>query len=70
MKPNLPSISIMVILVAFSIDATSQEFAPVGAKWHYDQGTFNPGLTTSYTPIQSMVKSSLSIITNSPEKLR
>jgi hypothetical protein len=40
---------IFIILIAITIHATSQEFAPVGAKWHYDQGTFNPGLTTYQT---------------------
>ncbi|MEI7981065.1 MAG: T9SS type A sorting domain-containing protein [Bacteroidota bacterium] len=40
---------ILILLTAISIQATSQEFAPIGAKWHYDQGTFNPDLTTYQT---------------------
>ncbi len=44
---------ILLILTAISIQAKSQEFAPIGAKWHYDQGTFNPDLTT-YQTIESI----------------
>jgi hypothetical protein len=44
---------ILIILTAISIQANSQEFAPIGAKWHYDQGTFNPDLTT-YQTIESI----------------
>lgn len=44
---------IIIILTAISFHATSQEFAPVGAKWHYDQRTFNPDLTT-YQTIESI----------------
>ncbi len=40
---------LFIILTAISIQAISQEFAPIGAKWHYDQGTFNPDLTTYQT---------------------
>ncbi|MCK9204469.1 MAG: T9SS type A sorting domain-containing protein [Bacteroidales bacterium] len=44
---------LFIILTAISVQATSQEFAPIGAKWHYDQGTFNPDLTT-YQTIESI----------------
>ena len=40
---------LVIMLTALSFQAISQEFAPIGAKWHYDQGTFNPGLTTYQT---------------------
>ena len=42
-----------IILIAISIQATSQQFAPIGAKWHYDQETVNPDLTT-YQTIESI----------------
>lgn len=42
-----------IILTAISIQAASQEFAPIGAIWHYDQFTFNPTLTT-YQTIESV----------------
>ena len=44
---------LFIILTVISFQATSQEFAPVGAKWHYDQGTFYPDLT-SYQTLESI----------------
>ena len=32
-----------------SVTVFSQEFAPIGAKWHYSQGTLNPNLETFKT---------------------
>lgn len=34
----------LIILTSISIQITAQEFAPIGAKWHYSQGTLNPEL--------------------------
>ena len=34
----------LVILALISIQIAAQEFAPIGAKWHYCQGTPNPEL--------------------------
>ncbi|MCK9422691.1 MAG: T9SS type A sorting domain-containing protein [Bacteroidales bacterium] len=44
---------IFIILTVISIQTVAQEFAPIGAKWTYDQGTFNPDLTT-YQTIESI----------------
>jgi len=41
---------LIIILTAISFQATSQDFAPIGAKWHYDQITIL-GLI-SYTNIE------------------
>ncbi len=35
---------ILIILTSISIQISAQEFAPIGAKWHYSQGTLNPEL--------------------------
>lgn len=34
----------LIILTSISIQISAQEFAPIGAKWHYSQGTLNPEL--------------------------
>ena len=43
---------ISIILISISLHAFSQEFAPLGAKWHYDLA-FNTGLIT-YQTIESL----------------
>lgn len=35
---------ILFILISISLKISAQEFAPIGAKWHYCQGTPNPEL--------------------------
>lgn len=40
---------LFVFLTAVSYQISAQEFAPVGSKWHYDEGTFNPNLITFQT---------------------
>ncbi len=42
-----------MLLFIPSVFVSAQEFAPVGAIWHYDQATINPNLT-SYHTIESM----------------
>ena len=34
----------LIILIPISMQISAQQFAPVGAKWHYSQGTLNPEL--------------------------
>jgi hypothetical protein len=34
----------LIILTSITIQISAQEFAPIGAKWHYSQGTLNPEL--------------------------
>lgn len=34
----------LIILTSIFIQISAQEFAPIGAKWHYSQGTLNPEL--------------------------
>jgi len=42
----------LLILIVASLQNYAQEFAPVGAIWHYTQGTINPDLT-SFKTIES-----------------
>ncbi len=35
---------ILIILTLITIQISAQEFAPIGAKWNYSQGTLNPDL--------------------------
>jgi hypothetical protein len=39
----------LLILITVSIQSFAQEFAPIGANWHYTQGTINPDITTFKT---------------------
>ena len=44
---------LLIIVITFSIQANAQEFAPIGAIWHYSQKTLNPNLI-SYKTIESI----------------
>lgn len=43
----------LLILIAVSTQNYAQEFAPIGAIWHYTQGTINPDIT-SFKTIESI----------------
>lgn len=43
----------ILILMFLSVNAIAQEFAPIGALWHYTQWTINPELIT-YKTIESL----------------
>ncbi len=40
---------LFLILITVSVQNYAQEFAPVGAIWHYTQGTYNPNITSFKT---------------------
>ena len=42
-KPTMKNL-FLIILISISLQISAQEFAPIGAKWHYSQGTLNPEL--------------------------
>jgi len=48
----------LFILITISIQISAQEFAPIGAKWHYSQGTVNPTLI-SFKTIESIADTSI-----------
>lgn len=36
---------LLIILTSVTIQISAQEFATIGAKWHYTQATLNPEIT-------------------------
>lgn len=50
--------TLLLVLIALTMQVSAQEFAPLGAIWHYTQGTINP-YVTSYKTLESVADTAI-----------
>jgi len=50
------------LLFAIALQVNAQEFAPIGAIWHYTQGTINPDIT-SFKTLESVADTTINGVT-------